>query len=173
MNSVPLWKSHFSIGKSILTLTESGKTEPLCPDSIFDLIQKSNLEETVLVEDSMSGFLEAFTNSKKCKKKLIFGLRISVVENMDEKTEESLDKVCKYIIFARNTEGYQNLIKISSLAAKQGFYYEPKIDFKNIKSLWSANLQLAVPFYDSFLHRNVLECGACVPDFSFTDPIFF
>ena len=32
---------------------------------------------------------------------------------------------------------------------------------------------LCVPFYDSFLFKNVLTYNACVPDFSFTDPVFF
>jgi DNA polymerase III alpha subunit len=173
MQSLPLWKSHFSIGKSILTLAKAGETDNSCPDSIFDLAESAGLKEIILVEDSISGFLEAFTNSKKSKKKLIFGLRLSVVENMEEKTEQSLDKVCKYVIFAKDTIGYETLIKVSSLAAKNGFYYEPKIDFKNLKDVWSEHLQLAVPFYDSFIHKNVLECGACVPDFSFTTPVFF
>ena len=54
----PLFKSHYSIGRSILNLSiveDSDKAE----DSILLMSKKAGLEEVCLVDDSMSGFLEA------------------------------------------------------------------------------------------------------------------
>ena len=82
-------------------------------------------------------------------------------------------RICKYIIFAKNEDGYNDLVKIYSLAAKQGFYYYPRTDFKNLKKLWTKNLKLCIPFYDSFIFNNTLEGSLCIPEFDFTEPTFF
>ena len=65
------------------------------------------------------------------------------------------------------------MIKISSVAAKDGFYYNPRIDFKTLKENWSnKDLLLIVPFYDSFIYYNTLTTKICMPEFEFTEPIF-
>ena len=43
----------------------------------------------------------------------------------------------------------------------------------SLKKLWSDNLILAAPFYDSFVYQNNFTYSICVPEFSFCDPIFF
>ncbi len=170
---IPIFKSHYSLGRSILTLNPAGDEVENSPTSIFDILLNNKINELFLVEDSFGGFLEAYQNSKDNKIKLNFGLRINFLPDLNEKDEEALKSRCKYVIFAKNTEGYKRLIKIWSHAAKDGFYYTPNIDFKTLKEHWSDNdLMLAVPFYDSFLHRNSLEGATCVPDFDFCDPIF-
>jgi DNA polymerase III alpha subunit len=63
---------------------------------------------------------------------------------------------------------------ISTDAARNGFYYTPRIDFKKLEEHWDdKDLMLAVPFYDSFLFKNTLQNSICVPEFTFTKPIFF
>ena len=170
---VPLFKSHYSLGKSILTL-EKEAVDKKYPDSIFDLCKKAKLKDFFLVDDNMSGFLEAYTNSKELNLKLCFGLRLTACEDMEDKSEDSLSKNNKLIFFAKNADGYRKLIKIYTTAAKKGFYYEPRIDYKNLKELWSEkDLKLCVPFYDSFIHNNFFKNGSCVPALDFTTPTFF
>jgi len=177
MNVLPLFKSQYSLGKSILTLAntekEKDKLDPLYPISIFDIAEKYKLEKIVLVDESISGFLEAQQTAKKRKIDFIYGLLLRCMENIESKNEASLKTISKVIVFIKNTQGYKDLIKISSLASKQGFYYKPNIDFHHLKKMWTENLLLAIPFYDSFLARNTLEGYRCVPNFSFTKPIFF
>ena len=48
---LPLFKSHYSIGKSILTLNHPDKFEEGGPDSIFKIAQDHDLEQVILVED--------------------------------------------------------------------------------------------------------------------------
>ena len=138
------------------------------------------MDEVVLVEDNFSGFLEAFKNSKAAKKKLIFGIRMWLTESIKDKTSEAVCKRSKIIVFMKNTDGYGDLCRIWTLAASDGLFSgksqeakTPHIDYLNLKKLWTKNLSLAVPFYDSFLYANTFGCGTCVPDFSSIEPVFF
>ena len=56
---VPLFKTHYSIGKSILTLQPPSNVDKDGADSVIDMALDSGLKQLVLVEDSMHGFLEA------------------------------------------------------------------------------------------------------------------
>lgn len=171
---IPLFKTHYSCGKSILTLEKlPDDKKKRYPTSVFDLLVEHKLSTLVIVDDNLSGLLEASKNCKDNKIDLMFGLRLSVTTDMKEKSEELLCKKSKYIIFAKNLEGYKRLIKIWSSASTEGFYYEPCSDFQKIKECWSdKDLKLCVPFYDSFIFKNSLESGCHVPDFSFTQPTF-
>lgn len=173
METIPLFKSHFSIGRSILTL-EDEEIDENDPDSIIDIARKNNIKNLYLVEDNMSSFLQAYTNCKKYNINLRYGLRISVNDNIEDKTEESKFKTSKIIIFFKTNKGYKQLINIFSLAAKKGFYYEPRIDYKNLENLWlDEHLILGIPFYDSFIFNNSLKNFICVPNFNFTKPTMF
>lgn len=169
-----LFKSHYSIGKSILTLEKKGESKPNEPISIIDLASENNLNKVILVENGFGGFLEAFKNLNDVKIQLIYGIRLTITDDANNKSEESLSKNNKIIIFALNKDGYSKLVKIYSKAANDGFYYEPRIDYKTLKSLWDNKcLSLAIPFYDSFLFNNVLTTSICIPEFNFTSPTFF
>ena len=173
MKVLPFFKSHYSLGRSILTLEKPEQSKPHLADSIFDIVKDNNLDKFFLIEDSFSGFLQAHSNAKSIKSQLIFGLRLSVTDNMLEKTEDSLSKRSKIVIIAKNKAGIDKLIKIYSTAAKDGFYYEPCTDFNYLSNIWDEKeLSLVVPFYDSFLHRNVLYGKNCVPNFNFCQPCF-
>lgn len=174
MEVLPLFKSHYSLGRSILTLEKQGESSPEHPDSIIDIAKDNKITKLFLIDDNMSGFLEAYSNCKESKINLVFGLRLSICADMHQKDEEAKKQTCKYLIITKNTKGYKRLIKIYSLAAKEGFYYYPRIDFKSLQKLWSEDdLELAIPFYDSFIFNNVMGSATCVPDFSNIKPSFF
>lgn len=169
---IPLFKSHYSLGRSILTLEDKNEEDDY-PDSIIQIAKENNLKELFLVEDNMSSFLEAYNNTKNNNIKLNYGLRISVTESIEDKSEESRTKTSKIVIFFRNNNGYSLLTKLYSIAAKDGFYYEPRLDFNILKNNWSEDLMLCIPFYDSFIFNNTLRNYICVPNFSFTKPCAF
>jgi DNA polymerase III alpha subunit len=171
---IPLFKSHYSLGRSILTCNEAGDSEPNSPVSILDLAVENGLKEVFLVEDGMSGFLQAFTNCRKAGINLRYGVRISVCKDIKEKSEDELAKTSKIVIFFKNNQGYYDFLKLWTEANKEEhFYYEPRLDYATIKRLWTKNLILAIPFYDSFLFKNLFTFSTCVPDYEFTTPIFF
>lgn len=173
MDTIPLFKSHYSLGKSILTLNKRSSEPSTGPDSIIDICVDNKLKELYLVDDNMSGFLEAYENCRENKIKFIFGLRINVCPDLNQKDDESIQETSKLILFAKNREGYKKLIKLYTKASIEGFYYTPRLDYPSIKELYSAeDILVAVPFYDSFVHENTLNCKSCVPDLSFCSPVF-
>ena len=169
---IPLFKSHYSLGRSILTLEDKDEKDDY-PDSIIQICKENKMKELYLVEDNMSSFLEAYSNCRKNNIKLNYGLRISVTESMSDKSEESKTKSSKIILFFKNKKGYQKLTKLYSIAAKEGFYYEPRLDYETISKNWTDDLILCIPFYDSFIFNNTLKNNLCIPQFDFTKPIFF
>ena len=98
MDILPIFKSHYSIGRSILTLEDEESSETY-PDSIIDIAKDNKMKEVYLVEDNMSSFLQAYTNTKKYDINLRYGLRLTVTDSITEKSDESRAKNSKIIIW--------------------------------------------------------------------------
>ena len=93
---IPLFKSHYSLGRSILTLNlPKGAEEEDGADSVFDICEDSGQKELYLVEDNMAGFLEAFSHAESLKIKLIFGLRLTFCPDSQNKSEEGRSTLLK------------------------------------------------------------------------------
>lgn len=171
--TIPLFKSHYSIGKSILTLNPPKDSEDvLSPDSVFDIVSENKLDTFVLVEDSFMGFLEAKKVSEELGVNFVFGLRFDVCNDVNDLSDKNLDR-CKHkvIIFPKNSSGCKLLNKIYTESKTK---YSGLLDLNVIKEFWSEkDLFLGIPFYDSFIFKNNLSFNTCVPSFSFTSPIFF
>ena len=164
---IPLFASHFSIGKSMLTLDHPSKTKSGAADSIFSIAEEFDLQEVVLVETTLTGFLKAHTTARDLNKKIIFGLKTTICLNGGGDAKGNH----KIIIFAKNGEGCRRLNKIYSHAFTQN---EGSINFADLKGLWDDRLlKMAIPFYDSFIFNNTMTFDNCVPDFRFTNPTFF
>ena len=166
---LPLFKSDYSIGKSILT-SEQTSTED-GPTSIFQIAQENNLKELILVEDSLTGFLKCQKNSTELGIKLIFGLRMSFCDDSLETDKDSASNSHKVIIFAKNSNGCKLLNEIYSYAfTKRG----GKLDSNYLNSIWiEEDLKLCIPFYDSFIFNNLMNFSTCILDVGFTNPDFF
>lgn len=162
----PIFKSTYS-RKSILTLE---KPEPHGdgPDSIFSIAKDHRLKQIVLVEDEFTGFKTAVDRSKELGIKLIFGIRFNVCN--DRFAEEKNQSAHKIIVFCKNDEGARELMKLYSLAFTESGGF---LDYPTLKQRWTQNLKLAIPFYDSFIHRNSFYFQSCAPDFDFTTPVVF
>ncbi len=159
-----LFKSHYSIGKSILKVSEQKGSKVA---SVFGIASKNKLKQVIMVEDSLIGFLE----SQKCAKdlgiQLIFGLRISASHTDLNSSSKCTHKV---IIFAKNDKGCSllNSIYSHSFCENDGL-----LDFSHLKSLWDEDsLNMSIPFYDSFLFMNTMHFCSCIPDLSFLSPHF-
>lgn len=81
--------------------------------------------------------------------KPIIGCEFYVCENHLDKTKK--DNGYQIVLLAKNKEGYQNLIKMASIAYTEGFYYVPRIDkeivqrYKDQVIALSGNLQGEIP----------------------------
>ena len=164
---LPLFKSHYSIGKSILTLDDPNSTKEGGPQSVFSVAK--DLKTVILVEDSLIGFLQAKKNAENLGMQLVFGLRISC--SHEKSSDKPADCSHKIVIFAKTDKGCQLLNKIYSKAYCEN---EGVVINDDLKKFWSEeDLMLAIPFYDSFIYMNNYHFCSCIPDFSFCSPTFF
>lgn len=184
---LPLFKSHYSVGKSILTLapakvssrngSASAQNDTRTelhngPASVFDIAVRHGMKQVILVEDALIGFLEAKKVADSLGIQLIFGLRIDVCEDMSKKPKKGAsDCTSKIIIFAKNSKGCHLLNKIYSSAFTQG---SGRIDFTHLQALYNPDdLKIAIPFYDSFLFHNLFSYKEpCIIDDSFFKPLY-
>lgn len=170
---VPIFSSHYSLGRSTLTLEKPEEIVDNKPISIISVAKKYELNEICLVEDNFSGFIESYKNTKDNNIQLKFGLKLVICNDINDKSEESFKSESKVIIWMKNSAGYSDLIRIYSKAACDGFYYIPRLDWKNLQSMFTENLILSIPSYSSFLHNNLLKGSECVPDFGKIKPNIF
>ena len=133
---IPLFKTHASIGRSILRI-----------EDVKRIADENEFDEVYLVEDTMVGFPEAF---RTFGEKLRFGYRFSIYN--DDESDESESKM---IVFADGDEGCRELYDL----------YTRSFDEK-LKTPWYdyKNLTFVVPFYDSFLHKNLTSFVNCMPN---------
>lgn len=151
----PLFKSQFSVGKSILTA-----------EKILEIAQESSLERVVMVEDSFYGFRVFNELFQKNKMPLVFGIRISVVNNEMSDGE----RPSKLLFFAKNNEGIKSLKRLYSDASlndgnKLVLSRYSKDDFENLK--------VAVPFYDSYIYNNIFHFGLSDLPLKHLNPVHF
>lgn len=134
------------------------------PVNLVDLAKEEKLESITLVESNFVNFMQAYKFFGKINCQFKFGLKLAICDDLNDKTEESFKSESKIIIFLKDDKGYKKLINIFTKAATDGFYYIPRIDWKNLKESWSEELILALPFYSSFLARNLLSFSSIMPD---------
>ena len=158
-----------SVNKSILTLSYNGEISDDKPVSIFDIAEQHNLESVFILDNEMSGFIKAYENSQKSKIKLRYGCKITISHNNEN------GSLGNYNVFALNTDGYYELIKIKSMWAHKNEKNNKHqyVTFDEVKnSFLSKNLMIMIPFYDSFLFNNLTCFNQATPDLSKIKPIF-
>ncbi len=102
---------------------------------ISDLIKKTKEYgmEAVAITDHgvMYGVIEFYIKAKKEGIKPIIGLETYVApKSLYEKEPKAKVKSYHLTLLAKNKTGYKNLLKLSSVAQIDGFYYKPRIDKK-------------------------------------------
>ena len=85
----------------------------------------------------MFGVVEFFNECKKQGVKPIIGMEAYMAPG--DRRERSTpsgsgaDAAYHLLLLAQNLEGYQNLLKLSSISYREGFYYKPRIDKEKLK----------------------------------------
>lgn len=80
---------------------------------------------------NMFGAIEFYTEAKKENVKPIIGCEVYVAPRTRFDKEPKLDgKPYHLVLLCENNKGYQNLIKLVSLAGLEGFYNKPRVDFE-------------------------------------------
>ncbi|WP_419176551.1 DNA polymerase III subunit alpha [Desulfosediminicola sp.] len=92
--------------------------------------------ESVAITDhgAMFGALEFYTKAKKAGIKPIVGCELYIAPE-DKTFKKPVDGQIAYhiVLLAMNITGYQNLMKMASVAQHEGFYYKPRIDMETLR----------------------------------------
>src|SRR5205085_12357048 len=75
---------------------------------------------------AMFGAVEFYQQAKKAGVKPIMGMEAYVTRG--SRRDRTRDTAHHLVLLARNEEGFKNLMKLSSLAFLEGFYYKPRVD---------------------------------------------
>ncbi len=85
--------------------------------------------------NGMFGIIKFYQWAKDAGIKPIVGVELGFV--MDINSQIAVNQIGNIVILAKNKEGYQSLMKLTSFANKEGMKGKPKIDLQTLKSLWS------------------------------------
>ncbi|MFY9234812.1 MAG: DNA polymerase III subunit alpha [Fimbriimonadaceae bacterium] len=82
----------------------------------------------------MFGVMEFYMECQKAGVKPLLGMEAYVAPNgFKKKTGREENETYHLLLLAKDLEGYQNLCKLHSIAALQGYYYKPRIDHELLK----------------------------------------
>ncbi|PIX11145.1 DNA polymerase III subunit alpha [Candidatus Falkowbacteria bacterium CG_4_10_14_0_2_um_filter_36_22] len=84
---------------------------------------------------TMYGAIEFYQKCRQAGIKPIIGIEAYLAPNsrFDKNTKSDEHNYYHLLLLAKNNEGYKNLIKLTSIAHLEGFYYKPRIDWEILK----------------------------------------
>ncbi len=103
---------------------------------------------------SMYGVIEFYQKCHKAGLKPIIGVE-SYITPGQLTDRSSKEKPYHLILLAENNEGYRNLLKLTSIAHLEGFYYKPRLDWETLKK-YSAGLIASTACLNGPLARHIL-----------------
>ena len=98
-------------------------------DQLIAAAKKYNMKALALTDHGvMYGAIEFYEKAKKAGIKPIIGLE-AYIAPQGRLSKQSVDeKPYHLVLLAKNQQGYKNLIKLTTIAHLEGFYYKPRID---------------------------------------------
>ena len=108
--------SDYELGQSLIRIGD-----------YIDFAKKNNLKAISLTDDStLSGVVEFYQKAIKNGIKPIIGVEFNICKNNAEsRREKTLSEI---LLYAKNNEGFENLIQLSNYANTKGNYKQFKID---------------------------------------------
>lgn len=170
---LPVWYDHSS-GKSILTYWKDKDCIESGPQSIVKLCKENGIKSCFGVSTTFLTFPEAQLALSKEGIDFTFGIEFWICNDSESLTPASQLSESKIIIRADNSQGYFDLKAIYSkvYTNPKNFYHRHRASFSEVKALWTPNLTLVLPFFDSFICQNLLTISSIVPDFPCPPLIF-
>jgi DNA polymerase-3 subunit alpha len=80
----------------------------------------------------LSGVIQFYQQCRKAGIKPIIGLEAYLVEDRFRKEGQNEER-WHLTLLARDSTGYRNLLKLSSLAFLEGYYYKPRMDYAALR----------------------------------------
>jgi len=104
-------------------------------DELIEETKKQKMKAVALTDHGvMYGIIEFYQKAKAAGIKPIIGVEAYIAPNgLLDKRPKIDEKPFHLVLLAKNDEGYKNLIKLTSIAHLQGFYYKPRLDKEILK----------------------------------------
>lgn len=97
---------------------------------LMDYVKETGMEAVAITDHgTMSGTIEFYKTAGANEIKPIIGMETYVAPRRYVDRDPSKDKTPFHLILlAMNEKGYENLMRLSSIANLEGFYYKPRVD---------------------------------------------
>ena len=122
--------THLHVHSDYSLLDGLAKIEKLCAKAL-----ELGMDSLALTDHGvMYGAVKFYTTAKEYGIKPIIGLEAYVAarSHLDKQANIDSDRF-HLILLAKNNVGYKNLMKLTTLAHLEGFYYKPRIDMEMLK----------------------------------------
>lgn len=102
---------------------------------LIDFVDQSGMKAVAMTDHgTLSGAVEFYKTARAKDIKPIIGIEAYVASRKHTDKDPSQDKQYYHlIILAMNNTGYQNLMRLSTIANLDGFYYKPRLDHDLLK----------------------------------------
>jgi len=138
---IPLFKSTFSIGRSLLRV-----------EDLIDIAQSGDVKKMILVEDNFYGFRIVNKAFLHAEIPMVYGVKVPVVQS------SITEKTSKLIFFPKNNKGVHVVRKLYTKC------FTSVGECLNLSDLGEGELDdvsIGVPFYDSYVFNNIFHFGMC------------
>jgi len=104
-------------------------------DAILARAKEYKMKSVALTDHgNLFGAAEFILKAANYKVKPIIGCEIYLTNDITKKSKlEDESKYYHLVLYAKNSEGYKNLVKLVSRSYTSGFYYKPRIDYKMLE----------------------------------------
>jgi DNA polymerase-3 subunit alpha len=103
--------------------------------ALIDRVKALGMESVAMTDHgTMSGVIEFYKAAKSEKVNPIIGMEAYVAPRTHQDRDPAKDRQYYHLtMIAMNNAGYQNLMRLSTIANLEGFYYKPRIDHELIE----------------------------------------
>lgn len=102
-------------------------------DELIERVKDEGVPAVAITDHGvMYGVVEFYQKCKQAGIKPIIGLEayLAPKSRYDKVTKSDESNYYHLLLLAKNNKGYKNLIKLTTIAHLEGFYYKPRIDWK-------------------------------------------
>ncbi len=102
---------------------------------LFRHIKEQGMDSVAITDHGvMYGIIEFYKEARKHEVKPLLGMEGYITAgDLRERPERGRTQNYHLLLLAKNLEGYQNLMKLSSIAHLDGYYYRPRFDRETLK----------------------------------------
>ena len=102
-------------------------------DDLFKHVKELGMNSVAMTDHGvLYGAIEFYKKAQKHDIKPILGLEAYIIDgDMTEKNPN--ENRCHQLLLAKTTQGYKNLMELTSRAHIDGYYYKPRIDHNTLK----------------------------------------